>query len=1122
MKLSMRILFAGLWVIWSITSIAQSLEPGYIIRQAGTTDIRLVGTPSGAFTSYGSALSGKDILNPNLDNYISTGTGIFTASNDVTGSELNYKPLPPYLAEPYGDLRRGPSHLYSDFVPSKTSDAASYYMYFRSSPANSEALLFRLRMGGIMPGSKGYSILIDTDQKFGSGGPTADPNYVAATTGTNGNPGFELEVVLTTQTSLQTGIALYNVDGTSTPSLVWSANDYTQYSQVSLAGTSDNGDPDFYLDFFVPWNKIIGISALGITTATNFRMIPTTVMSPQAAIGGPKSDIYGLSDGNYSSTNRQFETFINAQPAFTPDVLDDANTSVLGSTPCTAVPTITSATTTTVGGTWTNLGNSTKTTATITLYDNGVSFTTVAATAGVPWQKTGLTIISGHTITASAAASGESSCYTSNSMTVSACSPSVWQTAAIPSPMGTAGGCFALGTTTKGIDATNRTNTAWTIYAYEAYSGNTQNSTTNTGSAAFTNNGTTTFTNSFTPTWAYSSGCSGGSNLSPGTYELWYEDANGCRSGLSTVCVYGTGNVSSQINSTALYTPTLSPTTPTTSTKSITVTGTTGSTIVLYVNGQAVGTSAISGTFNTATQGTVTFSNLNLTNGDSLYAITRKITAGVINSSYCTVKSASYKVGCYATAPVITVNNNNQLTIGAYITGSSNEASGTTIKVYNSGNTLLATTTVNASGSWTTNGATLSGGFLGVAVAGTSYYAQTVIGSCTANSTSIATASSATSNTRCGTITSPATITSATTSLSGALSSSATSTTVNIYLDNTLVGTQSSIVSSLTWGSISVSNLYNGGTLSIGIQETGTEEVICPTTYSVTCNSATTPVLAFSSCSSGCTEASVPKNATLTYTVTSAVIGDYYSLKNATTGESLASGIWATSTSFSITTNPATTAGSYSVKLVSSHLTTGSGAELCSAQSSSRNFQVLPIELAEFKGNRSGENNYLTWRSVTEVDASHYELERSGNGNYFIKIATLKAAGSGTLYNYTDNIYGSNFYRLKLVDNNGTYKYSKTIFLRETVGNITMNTVSPNPFKNTISVSFELAAAQDLRLSLIDAAGRELVTRTVTGVEGINKDIRLEGLDKLPRGIYALRISGNEVLLQQKMVKIDY
>jgi len=245
---------------------------------------------TGVINRIATSSAGRLILDPNSDGYTSATTSGF-GSNDVTNSEITFVSVPTYSTEPYGDLRRGPNHLYSDFVPDNNGNG----VYMTYAGGN---LIFRYRVGSIMPGSKGYSVLIDTDNKFGATGTSADPNYVAATTGTNGNPGFEIEVVLETNFR----IAVYNVDGTSTPTLVKSYSNWQDMSQVSIAGTFDNGDPDFFIDFYIPFSDLTA-APFNLTTNTDLRFSATTVMSPQAAIGGPKSDIYGMSDNGYTNTN---------------------------------------------------------------------------------------------------------------------------------------------------------------------------------------------------------------------------------------------------------------------------------------------------------------------------------------------------------------------------------------------------------------------------------------------------------------------------------------------------------------------------------------------------------------------------------------------------------------------------------------------------------------------------------------------------------------------------------------------------------------------------------------------------------------------------------------------------
>ena len=249
------LLIAAFLLFSGLNSVAQI--PGFINRPA-------------------TSAAGRTVLDPNSDSYTSASTSGF-GNNDVINSELSYKGIKAYSIEPYSDLRRGPNHSFSDFVP----DSSGNGVYHHFSVAQN--MQFRMRMGSIMPGSKGYSILMDTDGKFGASGANADPNYLPATTGTNGNPGFEIEIVLETNFR----IAIYNVNGTSSPVLIKQYTNWQEMSQVSIASTNDNGDPDFLIDFYIPFSDLQA-APFNLTAATTIRMCATTVMSPQAAIGGPR------------------------------------------------------------------------------------------------------------------------------------------------------------------------------------------------------------------------------------------------------------------------------------------------------------------------------------------------------------------------------------------------------------------------------------------------------------------------------------------------------------------------------------------------------------------------------------------------------------------------------------------------------------------------------------------------------------------------------------------------------------------------------------------------------------------------------------------------------------------
>jgi len=1025
--------------------------------------------------------AGRLVLDPNSDGYTSLTTTGFGTS-DVTNSEIPFKGIKAYSIEPYGDLRRGPNHAYSDFVPDSSGNGV--YHYF----SVAQNVLFRMRMGSVMAGSKGYSILMDTDGKFGATGTNADPNYLPATTGTNGNPGFEIEVVLETNFR----IAIYNIDGTSSPVLVKQYLNWQDMSQVSVAATNDNADPDYLIDFYIPFSDLQA-APFSLTPASPIRMCVTTVMSPQAATGGPRSDIYGTSGDTY-------EDFINGQPVC--PIFN--NPATCSTAMCTAAPTVSSPISTgtiNISGTWTkSVLSGALTTATITVYKNGGSVGTVAGvTSGSTWTLNSITLINGDIITAKAVATGESMCLTSNAVSASTCNSSNIP----PTPVLT---CTS---GSKGINGTNLS-TGWTVHV-DNITRNVLDNNVNNGTGLFgANTGT-----SPNITWQFSGGCSAGAPLNSGSYKIYYANAAGCNSLPAYFCAAGNGG---NALAGALAVPVI--TAPsnsvfTTATKTISGTTTANATATLYINGINVQTI-------TATGGIFSFTGLNLLTGQQLYILVESNT-GTVSTSMCANQTPVFTVSCFTNTPLINADNNSQLTAGAPITGTSTEPAGTTIRIYTSGNTLVATTLVQADGTWSTGNAGTTPALYN-AVAATTYYANAQNGICGSSSSSAGFATLApTVAGRCGTITGP--VASGAASIFGTLTGSFSTSTVNLYLDGQLIG--STVTSNAAWGPITVNStinntLYSNGVLSIGIQESAKQEVLCPASaLAITCSP--TPVAPVYSPA----VTSILLNQTVTYTISNAAAGTFYALADSATGQSLGQGIWGTANgALSVTTNPFTTAGTFKVILKSTSL---SGVTQCNAVSSTGIINVanitLPLTLIQFKGKKQADNILLDWTTANETQVNRFEIERSADGSAFDKLSTVVAAGnsnSNKAYIFTDTkpLDAINYYRLKMIDNDGKYTYSNVIvFMGDRSKGIIVSVIKPNPFTETINLAIVLQQAQLLTLQLVDMTGKVVATKQVQAKEGKN-DIVYSGLSQLSDGVYYIRIITTDALLQQKVLKV--
>jgi hypothetical protein len=1006
---------------------------------------------------------GSTPLNPNGDGFTSSSTSGF-ASSDISESEVSYKIVPPAFLEPTSDLMRGPAQLYSDLV--RQVDGSGFYIY-----NDGTNLLFRLRLGNIISGSKGYSVLIDTDGKIGGTGAYADPNYQAATTGVNGNPGFELEVVLETNFR----VAVYNVDGTSNPTLLNSYGINTN-SQISIALSTVSGTPDYFYDFYVP------ISALGITASTPLRMVATTVMAPTAAIGGPKSDIYGVDDSQYNDPIKTWEAVINNTPTYNLSNINSGGGGVGAA--CTAAPTLTgpiqAGAGITVSGSWTALDGTKPATATITLYINGVASGTTSASSGNTWSITSVTVNIGDVLYAKAQATGESQCLQSSSVKVVSCTPA--------NTSSSTGFGFSVGCPSeRGFEGTRALNTSVKIYKV-----------TTSGISLLAADAGTTYLVTYptSTTWRYDdvntqsgqSACSGGGkDIDKGTYIVTVTEAGKCESAGTFVCVN---------DGTAITTATPSITQTTLYTGATTVSGTAvaGSTVWLFVNGKLQGTT-------TATGGVYSFTNLALTTGDAVSVMALSTAADA-----CVSAAVTRTVSCFITSPVITTDNNGNLTTSATtISGKSGEAVGTTVTVLENG-ISIGTATVQAGGTWSLNYTPVSG---------RSYTATQTNGSCTSAASAAAVTLGAT--TVCPAIT--GSYSASDNLISGTFPSSFTGK-VRLYIDGDSIG-EASVTGAASWSITVNSNyrniIYAGGVLTVTSQASGAaEKTDCSSSVTVSCPTTATPAISP-------TSSSILIGQTVTYDISNSASGLLYAITSASSSTTnFAVSKWGTGSNLSIPTNTFTSEGTYNV-LISAVSFSGAGC-LTSSAATINVSAVLPVTLTYFTGKYEDGQSRLSWETSMEEHVDRFAIERSDDGRQFTEIGNVKAAGNSNWpikYGYIDNkpISNNAWYRSRTVDLDGKARYSNVIRLTNTASHVNVLSVTPNPFESFVRVQLYANKVLPAAIRLVDVTGREIY-KVSNVLSAGNNTILLNLSASLAKGVYVLQVlTGNEILWSQRIQK---
>lgn len=180
---------------------------------------------------------------------------------------------------------------------------------------------------------------------------------------------------------------------------------------------------------------------------------------------------------------------------------------------------------------------------------------------------------------------------------------------------------------------------------------------------------------------------------------------------------------------------------------------------------------------------------------------------------------------------------------------------------------------------------------------------------------------------------------------------------------------------------------------------------------------------------------------------------------------------------------------------------------------------ILNGNFTQFKGTLSENKGLLTWSVTGEKDLKYYDVERSSDGVNFEKIGRINAKNlSETFYNFTDpdELNGTRYFRLKMTDVNGMYKFSSTVVL-STALKFDLQHVQ-NPF--TTKITADITAPQDgtLNLVLYNEKGQKILSQSQQVRKGFAK-INIENLPSMSSGMYILAAELNKESIRKKVVK---
>lgn len=185
---------------------------------------------------------------------------------------------------------------------------------------------------------------------------------------------------------------------------------------------------------------------------------------------------------------------------------------------------------------------------------------------------------------------------------------------------------------------------------------------------------------------------------------------------------------------------------------------------------------------------------------------------------------------------------------------------------------------------------------------------------------------------------------------------------------------------------------------------------------------------------------------------------------------------------------------------------------------------VAPLKLLSFSASPNQEDVNLQWSTSSEINTSFFEVQRSYDAASFEVVGKVQSANRSNgvnFYDYTDRSFKKNglvYYRLRMVDVDGAFSYSKVISIRLTDVQNAKLSAYPNPFINDFTISLRSDKNSSLNVQVINLAGQLQTERSIRINEG-NNIVNIANLGDLKTGIYFIRVTGDNINFTQKMMK---
>jgi hypothetical protein len=182
----------------------------------------------------------------------------------------------------------------------------------------------------------------------------------------------------------------------------------------------------------------------------------------------------------------------------------------------------------------------------------------------------------------------------------------------------------------------------------------------------------------------------------------------------------------------------------------------------------------------------------------------------------------------------------------------------------------------------------------------------------------------------------------------------------------------------------------------------------------------------------------------------------------------------------------------------------------------------LPVTMSSVKAYQKTSGIQVEWSTVTEINIDRYEVEKSINGQQFIKVGTVASTGNSSSlkdYNWFDASpnAGSNYYRIRSVSKAGAAEYTSIVRVALT-NNAENISVYPNPVKsNVVGLQLNNLAKGNYTITITNELGQPIYSKTIEHQGGsASQTLQTETIAK---GIYQLKLTGERTNITTKLIK---